>query len=132
MSARKSPLMVEVSSGAEKIGRIEPAAFLSAAQAPSTMFLASAVEQFNARKEQLGEPERAAVVLAAAPIFQVAIIDCDKAGIIGGPFKVIVLKDGRQIASTSGIQGPTGANGVARNYGFAYNVPEASVARVAA
>jgi hypothetical protein len=64
----------------------------------------------------------------SAPIFQVAIIDCDKAGIIGGPFKVIVLKDGRQIASTSGIQGPTGAAGVARNYRSTYGVPETSSA----
>lgn len=55
--------------------------------------------------------------------FAVRIIDCEKAGLIGGPFKVIVTKDGKLIASTSGIQGPTGAEGVAQNYRSAYGLP---------
>lgn len=61
--------------------------------------------------------------------FQVKIIDCEKLGLIGGPFMVVVLKGGRMIASTSGIRGPTGANGVARNYASTYGVqaPEVPV-----
>lgn len=70
--------------------------------------------------------------MSAAPVFKVAIIDCEKAGLINGPFWVMVLKDGKPVASTSGIRGPTGANGVARNYGFAYGVPQSDVAQVAA
>jgi hypothetical protein len=56
----------------------------------------------------------------AAPQFKVAIVDADKAGLINGPFWVVVLKDGKVCASTTGIQGPTGAAGVARNYCDAY------------
>ena len=51
---------------------------------------------------------------------KVVIVDCEKAGLINGPFWVVVVKDGKVIASTSGIQGPTGAAGVARNYCGAY------------
>ena len=65
-------------------------------------------------------------------IFKIAIIDAEKAGLINGPFWVVVVKDGKVCASTSGIRGPTGANGVARNYGFAYGVPAAEVPQVAA
>jgi hypothetical protein len=57
-------------------------------------------------------------------VFKVVIIDCEKAGLIGGTFKVMVFKDGRCIAGTSGIRGPTGASGVARNYRSAYGVAE--------
>jgi hypothetical protein len=53
---------------------------------------------------------------------KVVIVDCEKAGLIGGPFAVWVVKDGKLIASTSGIRGPTGAEGVARNYRFTYGV----------
>jgi hypothetical protein len=57
------------------------------------------------------------------PTFEVVVIDCDKAGLIGGPFQVVVLKDGKVCASHSGIQGPTGAAGVAQNFRRAYGVP---------
>lgn len=50
----------------------------------------------------------------------VKVIDADKAGLINGPYWVVVLKAGKVIASTTGIQGPTGAAGVARNYCGAY------------
>jgi hypothetical protein len=33
----------------------------------------------------------------------VAIIDCEKAGIIGGPYLVQVVKDGRLVANHSGL-----------------------------
>lgn len=55
-----------------------------------------------------------------APVFKVAIVDAEKAGLINGPFWVVVLKDGKVVSSTTGIQGPTGAAGVARNYCSAY------------
>ena len=67
-----------------------------------------------------------------ADMTKVVIVDCEKAGLIGGPFAVWVVKDGKRIASTSGIQGPTGANGVARNYGFAYRVADVPQLPVAA
>lgn len=61
--------------------------------------------------------------MSAAPVFQVVIIDCEKAGLLGGPFSVVVFKDGHRIASHSGIQGPTGAEGVAQNFRSAYGLP---------
>jgi hypothetical protein len=35
---------------------------------------------------------------------KVVIVDCEKAGIIGGPFSVIVVRDGKHIASRSGLR----------------------------
>ena len=60
--------------------------------------------------------------VVTAPVFKVVIIDCEKAGMIGGPFQVIVTKDGKYIAGHSGIRGMTGAEGVARNFRHTYGV----------
>lgn len=58
------------------------------------------------------------------PSFQVKVVDCEKAGLIGGPFMVVVIdEDDKMVASTSGIQGPTGAEGVAQDYRSAYGLP---------
>lgn len=54
----KTPLMVEVLSGREVIGRLMPAEFRAAAAVPSRMFLEPAIESFNAWKTRIGEPER--------------------------------------------------------------------------
>ena len=72
----------------------------------------------------LAIPAPLAEVLApapeAAPVIKVQIVDADKAGLINGPFWVVVIKAGKMIASHTGIQGPTGAAGVAKNLCAAY------------
>lgn len=37
-------------------------------------------------------------------VVQVVIVDCEKAGLIGGPFQVVVIKNGKQVASHSGLR----------------------------
>ena len=60
----KSPLIVEVLSGGQVIGRCTPAEFSAAASVPASMFLAAAIERFNEWKSAIGEPERAKLQLA--------------------------------------------------------------------
>ena len=62
--SKKSPLLIQVTSNGQKIGKLDPTEFMKAVGAPSRMFLAEIVEKFNAHKAQMGEPERVSVVLA--------------------------------------------------------------------
>lgn len=52
------PLMIRVMSGGKQIGTMTPEEFRKAAKVPSSMFLEAAIKQFNAWKEEQGEPER--------------------------------------------------------------------------
>lgn len=66
--ARKSPLMVEVSSAGQRIGAIEPSEFMLYCGRflglGSGRALSDLVAKFNESKVSLGEPERVAIVLA--------------------------------------------------------------------
>lgn len=52
------PLMIRVMSDGKQIGTMTPEEFRKAAKVPSSMFLEAAIKQFNAWKEEQGEPER--------------------------------------------------------------------------
>ena len=61
--AKQSPLQIQVTSGAEKIGVITPAQLRAATQAPTRMALSEVIERFNAWKARINEPERVEMIL---------------------------------------------------------------------
>ena len=59
--ARELEFRVVVESDGKRIGSMDSDEFRRAARCPRTMFLATCVEEFNANKVRLGEPERVRV-----------------------------------------------------------------------
>ena len=55
---RKNPIRIAVFENGERIGTLSVEQFRAAIRGTSKRFLDDQVEDFNARKEQLGEPTR--------------------------------------------------------------------------
>lgn len=51
---------------------------------------------------------------------KIVVVDCEKAGLIGGPFAVLVIEGTKQIASRSGIQTREAAETAAEDFGEVY------------
>jgi hypothetical protein len=65
MTAKTSPLMIEVTSNGQPIGRLTPEDLRHGLGRPNydLRFLPALVDEFNGIKARLGEPERARITL---------------------------------------------------------------------
>lgn len=57
-------LLIAITSGGERIGTLTPEAFRAYLKPASTAFLPVVVQDFNAKKERDGEPERAEIIVS--------------------------------------------------------------------